>query len=85
MSDRNEAVVSRLNHLEKTNRRMKVLGFAALAVIAMGATQNNSIVPDLIRAQRFHVVDNKGNVLADLGPFGNKNHGIWSCTIRKAW
>src|ERR1700676_3008269 len=74
MGDRNEAVVSRLNQLERSNRRMKLRGLAALAVIAMGATQNSSNVPDLIRAQRFQVVDNKGNVLADLGPFGNKNH-----------
>jgi hypothetical protein len=74
MNDRKEAVVSRLNQLEKSNRRMKLLGLAALAVIAMGATQNNSNVPDLVRAQRFQVVDHKGNVLADLGTFGNKNH-----------
>ena len=53
MSDRNEAVVSRLNQLERSNRRMKLLGLAALAVIAMGATQKNAEVPEVIRADRF--------------------------------
>jgi hypothetical protein len=74
MSDRNEAVVIRINQLEKSNRRMKVLGLAALAVFGMAATQNHSEVSDLVQSKRFQVVDNHGNVLADLGPFGNKNH-----------
>jgi hypothetical protein len=74
MNDRNGAVSSRLNQLEKSNRRMKLLGLAAFSVIAMGATQNSSNVPDLVRAQRFQVVDNRGNVLADLGTFGDKHH-----------
>jgi hypothetical protein len=74
MSDRNEAMVSRLNQLEKTNRRMKVLGLAALAIFGMAATQSHSDDHEVIRAQRFQVVDNRGNVLADLGTFGNKNH-----------
>ncbi len=49
MSDRNEAVVSRLNQLEKANRRMKVLGLAALALFGMAATQNHSTIVDYQR------------------------------------
>jgi hypothetical protein len=74
MSDRNQTVITRVNQLEKSNRRMKIIGLAALALFGMAATQNHSNVPDLVQSKRFQVVDNKGNVLADLGPFGDKNH-----------
>jgi hypothetical protein len=74
MSDRNQTAITRVNQLEKSNRRMKIIGLAALALFGMAATQNHSNVPDLVQSKRFQVVDNKGNVLADLGPFGDKNH-----------
>jgi hypothetical protein len=72
MDDRDHGLANRLERLERTNRRLKVIGLVALGLIGMAATKD--LYPDVIQAKRFQVVDAKGNVLMDLGKFGSKNH-----------
>src|SRR5579872_4234584 len=72
MEDRNHGLTSRLESLERTNRRMKLIGLVALGLLGMAATKD--LYPDVIQAKRFQVVDAKGNVLMDLGKFGSKSH-----------
>jgi hypothetical protein len=58
----------RLQKLEATNRRYKiilVLMLASFATIFM-AFRNPKTVPDVIQAKRFEVVDDYGNVLVNL-------------------
>lgn len=73
MEDRTRGLTNRLERLERTNRRLKLVGFAALALVGMAATKDVGF-PDLIKTQRLQIVDDRGNVLADLGRFGSKKH-----------
>lgn len=60
---------SRLQRLERENRRMKRAGFAvvgvALAVALIGAATPNEI-PDAIEARAFRVIDTNGKLRVEI-------------------
>jgi hypothetical protein len=74
MDERNETLVTRMEKLERSNRRLKLLAIVALALVSVGATQSQSKIPDVVQAKRFQVVGGGGKVLIDIGPFGANNH-----------
>jgi hypothetical protein len=74
MEPRNESLAGRIEKLENSNRRLKLLALAALALLALGATQNKSDISNLVQAKRFQVVSGNGKVLIDIGTFGDNNH-----------
>lgn len=61
-------IEQRLDALEKSNRRWRavtlLLGVALVAAFTVAATGPKEEVPDVIRAKRFEVVNDKGDVLA---------------------
>jgi len=69
-----QTIEMRLQKLEATNRRYKTILFlliASFATIIM-AFRNPKIVPDVIQAKRFEVVDDNGNVLINLSQDAGK-------------
>jgi hypothetical protein len=83
MSERSEYLIQRMEKLERSNWRMKLLGIAAVAVLSIGATQSQSKIPDVVQAKRFQVVNGNGKVLVDIGPFGDKDHSVVAIFDRK--
>jgi hypothetical protein len=69
-----EILAKRMEQLETSNRRMKLFAMASLAVLALGAAQSQSKIPDVVQAKQFQVVGSGGKILIDIGTFGDKDH-----------
>jgi hypothetical protein len=56
-------LIERLEKLERSNRRLKSLGMAALGLaVALGLVAATRPIPNVIRAHEFEMVDNAGKV-----------------------
>jgi hypothetical protein len=63
-------LTKRLEKLERDNRRLKRFGLAALVIVAViGTIAATQPVPQKITAHEFDVVDNSGEVRAEVGMF----------------
>ncbi|MGH8103302.1 MAG: hypothetical protein ACREJQ_02135, partial [bacterium] len=62
-SDKMEQIVRRVEKMERANRRLTLisvaLGAMLVLILAVGATKQ-AAVPDVLRAKRLEIVDNKG-------------------------
>ncbi len=66
-----EDLSARLENLERSNRRMRAAGIAVLVLVAAGVSMGQEAGnPEVIRAQRFEVVNVDGSVRGEFGLYG---------------
>jgi hypothetical protein len=65
MSDEKE-VVRRLEALERTNRRWRIVAVAAVVFAASALLLAAAAAPNIVRARRFDLVDDQGKTRASL-------------------
>lgn len=91
----NDLLLARLESVEKQNRQIKLFGGAALGVLMAGlgfsfAAPTKAVVCDTVTAERFQLVDSRGNTRAKLDAYGrdeaifelHQKNGEGSITMR---
>jgi hypothetical protein len=73
-------VEERLARLERENRRLKVAGLLALLAVASAFLMGQTRVPQRIVASEFVLVNASGEVMAQLGAYGED--GMASLSLR---